>query len=163
MLQEEEMCGRTQNAMGRSAANLMRPIRMMKLYNGNDARISGRTLRNRSRVDFAETKSYSVAYCVWCSQMQTESSFLPRKRFCLLLNKKFWEEPIACFPWYDTGHIENDASNNSYIVVCVFVTAVTFLPRRCLATIEGIHRQHTHRQQRDLISQLSFFEIRKIG
>jgi hypothetical protein len=27
-------------------------------------------------------------------------------------NKKFWEELIASFPWYDTGHIENDASNN---------------------------------------------------
>jgi hypothetical protein len=31
------------------------------------------------------------------------------------------------------GHIENDASNNS-IIACVFVTAVTFLPSRCLAT-----------------------------
>jgi hypothetical protein len=30
-------------------------------------------------------------------------------------NKKFWEELIAYFPWYDTGHIENDASNNSSI------------------------------------------------
>jgi hypothetical protein len=49
-------------------------------------------------------------------------------------NKKFWEELILYFPWYDTGHIENDASNNS-IVVCVFFTAVTFLPSRCLATI----------------------------
>jgi hypothetical protein len=27
--------------------------------------------------------------------------------------KKFWEELIAYFPRYDTGHIENDASNNS--------------------------------------------------
>jgi hypothetical protein len=70
------------------------------------------------------------------------------------LNKNFWEELIAYFPWYDTGHIENDASNNSSIVACVFVTVVTFLPSRCLATIggflpsrclatiEGIHR-HT--------------------
>jgi hypothetical protein len=41
-------------------------------------------------------------------------------------NKKFWEELIAYFPWYYTGHIENDASNNSSIVACVFVTAVTF-------------------------------------
>jgi hypothetical protein len=30
-------------------------------------------------------------------------------------NKKFWEELIAYFPWYDKGHIENDASSNSYI------------------------------------------------
>jgi hypothetical protein len=28
-------------------------------------------------------------------------------------NKKFWEELIAYLPWYDTGHIENEASNNS--------------------------------------------------
>jgi hypothetical protein len=39
------------------------------------------------------------------------------------------------FPWYDTGHIENIASNNSSSVACVFVTAVTFLPSRCLATL----------------------------
>jgi hypothetical protein len=63
-------------------------------------------------------------------------------------NKKFWEELIAYFPWYDTGYIENDASNNSSIVACVFVTAVTFLPSRCLATTGRMHRHtHTHRQQ----------------
>jgi hypothetical protein len=50
-------------------------------------------------------------------------------------NKKFWKELIDYFPWYDTARIENDASNNSYIVACVFVTTVTFLPSRCLATI----------------------------
>jgi hypothetical protein len=50
-------------------------------------------------------------------------------------NKKFWEELIAYFPRYDTGHIKNDAPNNLFIVACVFVTAVTFLPSRCLATI----------------------------
>jgi hypothetical protein len=55
----------------------------------------------------------------------------------LAINKELWEEPIAYFPWYDTSHIENDASNNSSIVVCIFVTAVTFLPGRCLATMEG--------------------------
>jgi hypothetical protein len=52
-------------------------------------------------------------------------------------NMKFWEELIPYFPWYDTGHIENDASNNSTIVACVFFTALTFLPSRCLATIGG--------------------------
>jgi hypothetical protein len=56
------------------------------------------------------------------------------------LSKKFYEELIAYFPRCDTGHIEN--------VACVFVTAVKFLPNRCLATIRG----HTHSQQRDLIS-----------
>jgi hypothetical protein len=35
------------------------------------------------------------------------------------------------------GHIENDVSNTSFFVACVFVTAVTFLPSRCLATIGG--------------------------
>jgi hypothetical protein len=55
-----------------------------------------------------------------------------------ILNKKFWEELIAYFSWYDTGYIENDASNNYSIVACVSVTAVTFLPSRCLAMIGGI-------------------------
>jgi hypothetical protein len=41
-------------------------------------------------------------------------------------NRKFWEELIACFILYDTDRIENDVSNNSSIVVCVFVAAVTF-------------------------------------
>jgi hypothetical protein len=52
-------------------------------------------------------------------------------------NKKFWEETIAYYPWYDTGHFEN-TSNNSPIVGYVFVTAVTFLPSRCLAMIGEI-------------------------
>jgi hypothetical protein len=47
------------------------------------------------------------------------------------------KELIACFPWYDTGHIENDASNNYSVIACVFLTAVTFLPSHCLATIGG--------------------------
>jgi hypothetical protein len=84
--------------------------------------------------------------------------------------------------WYDTGHIQNDASNNSSIVASVFVTAVTFLPSRCLATtrgflpsrslatiwgflpsrcletIGGIYRRtHKYGQQRDLVSLLCFF------
>jgi hypothetical protein len=49
-----------------------------------------------------------------------------------------WEELIAYFPWYDTGHIKNDGSNKSSIFACVFVTAVKFLPCRCLATIRGL-------------------------
>jgi hypothetical protein len=51
-------------------------------------------------------------------------------------NKKLWKELIAYFTWYDTGRIENDATNNSSIA-CVFVPEVKFLPRRCLATIGG--------------------------
>jgi hypothetical protein len=92
-------------------------------------------------------------------------------RVCILNrqnNNKFWEELIAYFPWYDTGHIENDASNNSSIVACVFVTEVTFLPSRCLATIRGFlpsrclatiwRNTQTHTQQRDLISVFYFFQ-----
>jgi hypothetical protein len=57
-----------------------------------------------------------------------------------LLNIKFWEELIAYLSWYDTGHIENDASNNYSSVACVFVAAVTFLPSRCLASIKYFYR-----------------------
>jgi hypothetical protein len=35
------------------------------------------------------------------------------------------------------GHIGNNVSNNSSIVACVFVTAVAFLPSRCLVMIGG--------------------------
>jgi hypothetical protein len=52
---------------------------------------------------------------------------------------KFWDELIGHFPWHDTDRIEDDVSNSSSIVACVFVAAVTFLPSRCLATIRGIH------------------------
>jgi hypothetical protein len=61
----------------------------------------------------------------------------------ILKNKKFREELSAYFPRYDTGHIENDASNNSSIVACVFVTAITFVPSRCLATIARYTYRHT--------------------
>jgi hypothetical protein len=93
-----------------------------------------------------------------------------RQKRIAKINMMFWEELIAYFSWYDTGHIENDASNNSSIVACVFITAVTFLPSRCLATIRGLLPSlclatirgytdtHTHRQQRDLISLLLFFQ-----
>jgi hypothetical protein len=59
----------------------------------------------------------------------------------------FWEELIACVPLYDTDSIENDASNSSSIVACVFVSAVKFLPSRCLTAIEGIY---TRTDGRDL-------------
>jgi hypothetical protein len=39
--------------------------------------------------------------------------------------KKPWEELIADFPLIDTDLIENNASNNSLIIACVFVAAVT--------------------------------------
>jgi hypothetical protein len=43
---------------------------------------------------------------------------------------KFWEELIAYFPGYDMDRTENDASNNSSIV----------LPRRCQAKIADFYR-----------------------
>jgi hypothetical protein len=97
---------------------------------------------------------------VWAALEQNTSWLLLRRRekvwsglywlrilhsqmFNIYKNKKFWEELIAYFPWYDTGHIENDASNNTSVVACVFVTTITFLPSSCLAMM-GIHIQ-THR------------------
>jgi hypothetical protein len=40
--------------------------------------------------------------------------------------------------------IENDTSNNSFIVACVFIAKITFLRDRCLATVGGLHIE-THR------------------
>jgi hypothetical protein len=60
----------------------------------------------------------------------------------LFKNKKFWVELIAYFSWYDIGHTENGSSNNTSVVACVLVTAVTFLPTRCLATIRGFLPRH---------------------
>jgi hypothetical protein len=81
-----------------------------------------------------------------------------------LENKKFWEELIAYFPWYDTDHIENE-SNNSSIVAYVFVTAVTFLPSRCLATIGGYVDTYTHTQAATSSYKPTFvfFKISKVG
>jgi hypothetical protein len=72
-----------------------------------------------------------------CSLATTLTELSRPKNFAKINNKKFWEELTAYFPWYDTGHIENDASKYSCIVACVFVTAVTFQPSPCLATIVG--------------------------
>jgi hypothetical protein len=54
-------------------------------------------------------------------------------RIVMWFNKKFWEELIAYFPRYDTGHI----------LTHVYVTAVTFLTNRCLVTIRGYTYRHT--------------------
>jgi hypothetical protein len=40
-----------------------------------------------------------------------------------------------------TDHIENNASNSSSIVACLFVAVVTFLPSCCLETIGGYTEQ----------------------
>jgi hypothetical protein len=74
-----------------------------------------------------------VAYS-FLSRTKNLQYLLLRLSLVYILNKKFWEELIVYFPWYDTGHVKNDVSNSSSIVACVFVTAVTFLPSHCLAT-----------------------------
>jgi hypothetical protein len=53
-------------------------------------------------------------------------------------NKKFWEELIANFSWYDMGRIENDACNNSSIAACVFIAAVTFFTEPLPSKDRGI-------------------------
>jgi hypothetical protein len=53
----------------------------------------------------------------------------------ITFNKKFWEELITYFLWYDMDHIENDVSNSYSIVPCLIVAAVTFLPSRSPVTI----------------------------
>jgi hypothetical protein len=58
-------------------------------------------------------------------------------------SNKFSEELITTFLWYDTGSIENDASNNFSFVARVFVTAVTFLLSRFLASKGVIHITET--------------------
>jgi hypothetical protein len=68
----------------------------------------------------------------------------------VIWSKKFTEELIAYFPWYDTGYMENDASNNSSIVACIRYRGNVFtkplpdndialLQSRCLATICGVY------------------------
>jgi hypothetical protein len=53
-----------------------------------------------------------------------------------VLKQKVWGELISCFPLIQQGSEEkNYASNNSTIVACLFVVAVTFLPSRCQATV----------------------------
>jgi hypothetical protein len=86
---------------------------------------------------------------VWPTEGSTR---LTQRDYCgrhIIRNKKFWKELIAYYPWYYTDCIENDASNNSPIVACVFVAAVMFLLSRCLATIGGIHIQ-THKLMRGI-------------
>jgi hypothetical protein len=40
-------------------------------------------------------------------------------------------------------HIENDASNNSSVVVCVHIAAVRFLLSLCLVRLRGYTYRHT--------------------
>jgi hypothetical protein len=112
-----------------------------------------RTVARHPRIRYHGRVATDSALCSWGtgfrSRPQDQLSW-PRISWISFVstkkkNKKFWEELIAYFPWYDTGHIENDASNNSSLLACVFVTAVTIggiLPCRCLATINGFLPSH---------------------
>jgi hypothetical protein len=88
---------------------------------------------------------------IFCADLKNVVNFLPvRNDFLQIMRSdKFWEELIVYFPWYDTGHIENDASNDSSIVACVFVPPVRFLPSRCLATIRGFYRAVAYQRKAD--------------
>jgi hypothetical protein len=73
-------------------------------------------------------------------------------------NKKFREESIAYFPWYDTDRIEDDTPKDFSIVACVFVATVKFLPSRFLATIGYTHID-TQIDERDLWSSRAMVYI----
>jgi hypothetical protein len=112
----------------------------------------------------------SSAYDRHAQHLYAETSLVSLRS--LFWNKKFWEELIAYFPWNDTGHIENDASNNFSTIACVFVTAVTFLPNRRLATKGGflpsrylatIESTHTQAATWSHKPTFIFFKIRKVG
>jgi hypothetical protein len=60
-----------------------------------------------------------------------------------LKKKQVLEELIAYVPLISHGPHKKDASNDSSIVAHVFVSAVTFLQSRCLATAEGYTHGHT--------------------
>jgi hypothetical protein len=47
------------------------------------------------------------------------------------LNKKFWEELIAYFPWFDT-------ERPTIVIAWVVIAGVMFLPSRCLAIVGEI-------------------------
>jgi hypothetical protein len=95
-------------------------------------------------LPLSRSKSHNILLVITCSDFRFIFT-MP-----LIKNKKFWEELITYFLWYDVNRIQHDASNNSSIVECVLVAGVKFLPSRCLATLG----RYTYRQtdERDLWS-----------
>jgi hypothetical protein len=59
----------------------------------------------------------------------------------------FWEGLIAYFPLTRRGSHKNDASNNSPIFACVFISAVSFLLNQRLTTRGGYTCRHTDGQK----------------
>jgi hypothetical protein len=71
------------------------------------------------------------------------------KRMNEMEKKSSGKNKSPTFFWYDTDHIENKASDNSYIVVCVFITVGMWLLAQYLAMIGGIHKcTKTHKTAR---------------
>jgi hypothetical protein len=68
-----------------------------------------------------------------------------------IYNKNFWEELIAYFYWNNADRIENDESNGSFILTCIFVAAVKFVLSRCLVRMRETHTD-TQIDGRDLRS-----------
>jgi hypothetical protein len=85
----------------------------------------------------------------------------------ITFNKKFWEELIAYFSWYDTGHIENDASKNSSIFACVagaftLVSCWTYLSDLKMEAICSPETSDdTQRMARRYISEDSTLQLHK--
>jgi hypothetical protein len=107
-------------------------------------------------------KIYSLYHPTGFTLSNVSENYLHLLSLKLRVNKKFWEELIAYFYLYNTDLVENDESNNYFIVGYVFVAAVIFLPSRCLVVVVGFlpslfpatigeytHR-HTHTDGRDL-------------
>jgi hypothetical protein len=67
-----------------------------------------------------------------------------QREYLDIRNKRFLEELKPTFLGYDTDRLDNDASNNSSIVACVFIAAVIFQPSSCLAMIGEYIYRHTH-------------------
>jgi hypothetical protein len=92
-------------------------------------------LYDTGHIENTVSNNFSAVACVFV----TAETFLPSR--CLATMGGIFIESLPSndgeihFPWYDMGRIENDASNNSSAVACAFVTTVTFLPSRCLATV----------------------------
>jgi hypothetical protein len=72
--------------------------------------------------------------------VSSTDEYLPRHRADDDVTKSSLKELFAYFSFsYDPDRVESDASSNSPIVTCVFVSPGICLPSRCLATIRGLN------------------------
>jgi hypothetical protein len=108
---------------------------------------SGNSVINWSIITFSKRTlqcqtGYTIFTHIWGARVSELKLWHGSLQARYNLKKKFSEELIAYFAWYDTGRIENNAANNSYIVACACVATATFLQSRCLATIGGYTYRH---------------------